>query len=430
MLTPRSKANLALGLSTAGTFIAYPFAQHPVGGLLFAGFCAATVGGWADTFAVSALYDNPLRKLRIKMDIPWIRTDIIRKRRDVLEAGLVHMVQYDLLTEERIRQALGQLDLIELLDSYLNRSGGKEAIISLVQQLAADIVRQLEPGEMVNSIQRTLLHQARHVQVHELLADILAWSIRNGYDDKVADFLIEELRKIAHSGTFRSLVSSTIDAVLSTYSEGHWLRSIFKSLVSLGRDKMIDRVVHWLDGMLNRYQDPHSSERRTVKKWLASLENQLREDRRLQQQVENGKMKVLALIDRRVKLTDWFQSHLQTYREVAAATEKHPDLSGTPPFPWLVDVMEKLLDPKKHDAWSKIADWAEDKLLQSVPYWHGAIAGVVRNELGKYSNEQIIALVKAKAGKDLHYIRISGVMVGGLIGMALYMLYRLIAMAG
>ena len=68
----KQKANLALAISAAGFLGTLP-AGGFWGGLLHHGFLAATVGGLADWFAVTAIFSKPL-------GISY-RTDILRRNR-------------------------------------------------------------------------------------------------------------------------------------------------------------------------------------------------------------------------------------------------------------------------------------------------------------------------------------------------------------
>ncbi|MNW70493.1 hypothetical protein D3C74_498360 [compost metagenome] len=59
-------------------------------------------------------------------------------------------------------------------------------------------------------------------------------------------------------------------------------------------------------------------------------------------------------------------------------------------------------------------------LLKWVEQKHSYIGKVVADKLSTFSEEELIELVKDKAGRDLQYIRINGIGVGALIGALLY----------
>ena len=91
----KNKANLALGISAAGAL--GTFAAGGSGfamGLFHHGFLAATIGGLADWFAVTALFHKPL-------GISY-RTDVLRRNRQRLMDAIVTFAREDLLSTQNI----------------------------------------------------------------------------------------------------------------------------------------------------------------------------------------------------------------------------------------------------------------------------------------------------------------------------------------
>ncbi|MNR46145.1 hypothetical protein D3C85_1650750 [compost metagenome] len=61
-------------------------------------------------------------------------------------------------------------------------------------------------------------------------------------------------------------------------------------------------------------------------------------------------------------------------------------------------------------------------LLSWLERHHTVIGKLVREKLNAFSEEELTDFVKDKAGKDLQYIRLNGMIVGAFVGMALYLL--------
>ena len=87
----KNKANLALGISAAG-FVGTLAAGGSgfAAGLFHHGFLAATIGGLADWFAVTALFRKPL-------GISY-RTDVLRRNRKRIMDAIVTFASDDLLS--------------------------------------------------------------------------------------------------------------------------------------------------------------------------------------------------------------------------------------------------------------------------------------------------------------------------------------------
>ena len=77
----KNKANLALGISAAGLLGTLSLSGGFLPGLFHHGFLAATIGGLADWFAVTAIFRKPL-------GISY-RTDILRRNRGKYRADII-----------------------------------------------------------------------------------------------------------------------------------------------------------------------------------------------------------------------------------------------------------------------------------------------------------------------------------------------------
>ena len=80
-------------------------------GLLAHGCLAATIGGLADWFAVTAIFRKPL-------GISY-RTEILRRNRPRIMRALAEFAGSDLLSREHVLESLSKQDFSEMLARYL-----------------------------------------------------------------------------------------------------------------------------------------------------------------------------------------------------------------------------------------------------------------------------------------------------------------------
>ena len=109
MATVKSQAHCLLAGAAAAAVCAWPWAQ----GSLAADFIhhtalAATIGGLADWWGVTALFKRPLG-----INAPG--TDVLRNNYERLTTGLADFVSNDLLTAENVMQAVGRENFAKLL---------------------------------------------------------------------------------------------------------------------------------------------------------------------------------------------------------------------------------------------------------------------------------------------------------------------------
>jgi uncharacterized membrane-anchored protein YjiN (DUF445 family) len=51
---------------------------------------------------------------------------------------------------------------------------------------------------------------------------------------------------------------------------------------------------------------------------------------------------------------------------------------------------------------------------------------MVEEQLSRLSNEKLVEMIEEKAGDDLNWIRINGAVVGGLVGVGIFVVTRLV----
>ena len=69
--------------------------------------------------------------------------------------------------------------------------------------------------------------------------------------------------------------------------------------------------------------------------------------------------------------------------------------------------------------------WIARRLGSLVDRHHAAIGLMVREQLDRLPDAQLVGMIKQKTGNDLNWIRINGAIVGGGIGLLLFLLHEL-----
>jgi uncharacterized membrane-anchored protein YjiN (DUF445 family) len=101
---------------------------------------------------------------------------------------------------------------------------------------------------------------------------------------------------------------------------------------------------------------------------------------------------------------------------------------GNLPIGKLFDILhselEQLLQSFKtdHTLQARVDQFLKQALINFIDRQHGQIGALVRDNLDKFSNQSLVELIEDKAGNDLQMIRINGTVVGGLVGLLIYLL--------
>lgn len=147
--------------------------------------------------------------------------------------------------------------------------------------------------------------------------------------------------------------------------------------------------------------------RQCLRAWLAEFASGLQQDSVLAAKAEAVLRPLL------VKLAE----------HVAALPASQPELTvGW--VTWVVKQLAKLADDAAADE-QKMA-WVDRYLAVLLARWvsqnHGQIGQIVNTYLESFSNDELVVYIEDKVLEDLQMIRINGSVVGGLVGMLLFLI--------
>ena len=133
---------LALSVMGAAATSLWPI-QGLLGNIIHTGFLAATIGGMADWFAVTAIFRKPLG-IAYKTEI------LIRNRQRIMEA-IVEFAGQDLLSTSNVMSFVQKQNVAELLAKYID-SQGKERLSVLTTDIAEELLGQMDVAALSKEI--------------------------------------------------------------------------------------------------------------------------------------------------------------------------------------------------------------------------------------------------------------------------------------
>lgn len=417
----RKRANAMLAVSAAGILAAFPFQHTFVGGLLFAAFSAGAIGGLADSFAISALFGDPLR---IKWP-GWMGTHIISRSRERLIGELVDMVSKELLTVEAIRATLQEHDLGGVITRYVTGREGVREARAIVKKLAGELLASADPEQLADTLRKLLADHGDALQLSDILADIGEWSLRNEYDDRILSFILKPFVQLVKSSTFKLVIQQFAATAIRSYEGDKLRRRLVNYTAGLDASSIAGKVQDWLAGFLEQLAQDDHPRRQELKQLLHSFIRRLREDEALRQRVESGKIKLIDALKPHIRLEAFLRKRLE---EAKADILSPQDGNEGNPAPskltqWLISELDHGLEQLKSRAelQRSLDTGVKTLLLSWIEEKHAYIGSLVREKLESYSERELIELVKDKAGRDLQYIRLNGMIVGTAAGIVLYL---------
>ena len=386
-----------------------PFASATWLRIVAAGFEAATVGGFADWFAVTALFRHPL-------GLPIPHTAIIPTRRAKIIEGIVTMVEEDWLSPDVISARLARIAPSTLVVDWLRDPTHVERVSAPVRDVLRGLTPTLSGPEAVGFLERTLQRQLRELPVDAAAG---AWLRRAVTSDG--------------AGTAFATVALSLANLAErprTATELHWwldrsartLRAGGKRLVPFVlrrrfvQRRLVDAACGYAAAELRAAAgDPQHPLRQVVQGALL----------RFAERLEEGDAKALADAGRlRTAVVESLEAdplvRAALARLRAQLEQDLDDPHGA--LAALIDswlrsaAIDRLDDPERRAAFDQWVRRTADELLRR---YHHEIGRTVREHLEALETGRLVAQIEERVGADLQFIRLNGAVVGGLVGVVL-----------
>lgn len=409
----RYKATTILIVVTLGFLICFPFQSTFWGGLLSSGFCAAMIGGFADWYGVTALFRKPL-------GVPY-RTEVIAKNRENIFNSLSKMVSEELLSKAFLKELIGEYDTSRLLIKHVldgNYDIGAEKIVKV---MLTDFVSGLDSDAAGNTLSSAAVQSLSQLKLSGILISAAELSMKNGYDDKIVDFIIDKSIFIMDTDDFYTMLLEMVNRIKASYESGHKRRALVNTVIldvflQLSSESLTSVIKTKAVEYLRSLKDTSNINRLKFKQWIYTKFEEFK-----------------ASPDNQSKFEAWITGHFnysktneyitrlilglkKNFIENQEGTEKTSE--------YLHILFDDIGYRFRNDLeWQKNVDEQFKLFLYKViDGVHESIEIMVRDNLNKYTDKMLIDLIESKAGNDLQLIRINGSVVGGLVGMLIFLL--------
>src|SRR4249919_3254896 len=363
---------------------------------------AAMVGGLADWFAVTALFRHPL-------GVPIPHTAIIPRNKDRIGEALAAFIKENFLVPTVVARRMQQLDVAGAVGRFLQTPAGEGTRIRAgASRLIADIFESLDDERLGGIVKGAISTRIRKMEVSPLLGHALASAIN---EDRHVPMLEAAIR-----WTARALEANEPLIRDMVHKKANW------ALKLAGLDaKLADAIIDGLRKLtVEMSTDPAHPVRVKVEEALAQLANDLQTRPETRERVEAIKEQLLD--NRSVSL--WLDTLWQKSREAVIKAARNPDAAFAGKLGEILKSMGGTLekDPRIRGA---INQFARRAVVGMAASYGGSIVKLVSETVRGWDAQTVTNRLEAAVGRDLQYIRINGTLVGGLVGLILYVIDKL-----
>ena len=371
-------------------------------GLLAHGCLAATIGGLADWFAVTAIFRKPL-------DISY-RTEILRRNRPRIMRALAEFAGSDLLSREHVLESLSKQDFSEMLALYLTERGGRERLFALADEVFTRGMETLDMRGVAEVLEPSVRRVFSDIRLDEMAGDALASALSPATRARILHALAPIARKVWHDEELQAMLLASIGNIREAYVGDQTMRASLFDMEELSDERLLarlnDYVTNWtgeleagegelyarFSGWLDNFLRDGEQRRRmtsAVRRWQAGQVESADIVGRLTRGLEF--LRENCLLDWRRKLRGYLEQRIEAFLSDAAARTSF-------------------------NAW--ILRWFDGLLAAH----HAELPQMMERQLARMSDDEMVELVETRVEDDLQMIRINGAVVGSLVGMVLYLL--------
>lgn len=404
---------LATGLLVAMVFVfaaARTFeAQYPALSWVRAFAEAAMVGALADWFAVVALFRHPL-------GIPIPHTAVIPARKNQIAHSLASFVQGNFLTAEKISEKLRKAEIARRLADWLSDEPNAALLARKLTSGIPRILDALDEDGMRKFLREQAVVQIRRVPLAPVAGRLLGVLSENGRDQELLDQALRIARQAV--GENEPLIKNKVAEELSAIPDWPVIAEA-KVLISRSlAEKIVEKVQGTLDDIL---RDPKHVVRaqfdERLEKFIADLKKSPEMAERAEQLKENflGNATLIASLD-----ALWTALKSEVLADLSKEDSRiHQQLAAT--------IRQVGLALGNDDAFrAKLERWI-DQMVQKALMSHGhQIGDMIRETVEGWDAKEVAEKLESQVGGDLQFIRINGTLVGGLVGLLIHAVGKLV----
>ncbi len=378
--------------------------SHPGWGYAIAFTEAAMVGGLADWFAVTALFRHP-------MGLPIPHTAIIPLKKDRIADSMAAFLQTNFLTPQVVGRRIVAFNFAASLGAFLSppQKGIEGRVREGAANLLADLLESLDPDRLGGQVRVALARQIEKLEVAPLLGHLLTAAIADKRHMALMDGFIRKAGDVleANEQIVRGMISERANTLL------RWT----------GLDDRIANAV--LDGLYKLLAEmlvtPDHPLRRKAEEGLEKFAHDLIHDPATRGRVETFKSEVLA----NPAMADWWQGVWERIRiGLINAMRNDADPSSSGLSGALSELGQALQDDPKLQI--QINRFARRTIVGGVSRYGGEIVRLVSETVKRWDAQTVSGRIEGAVGRDLQFIRVNGTLVGGMVGLAIHAVDRML----
>ncbi|MDM1388696.1 DUF445 domain-containing protein [Myroides marinus] len=361
---------------------------------------AAMVGALADWFAVTALFRHP-------MGMPIPHTNLIVNSKNKIGDNLGDFVTDNFLTADNIRPYVEKVDLANMISTWLNKPSNQAILESEITTLAKRILSDLNDDTIINLMTAKAKEGIAAINIQGFISKGLMYAIEKNEHNRLLNIILPKAQ---------------------IYVEEH-RQEIYDNVVEkkpilglIGGKAVTNQLISGINTFLGDIErDPHHKIRKEITLRLEMLAVDIEAS-------PVWKAKFDEILSQFI--TD---KTIDTYmRDLWASTKESllhqlEDKNSTLRSYISSSLSKIAIDLENNtENKAKINKWIQYTIYRVALKNTKEVGQLIRNTVESWDGQELSDKLELEVGKDLQYIRINGTLVGGLVGLLIYIITSLL----
>ncbi|OAB41060.1 DUF445 domain-containing protein [Paenibacillus antarcticus] len=383
--------------------------------LLQGGFEAGLVGGFADWFAVTALFRHP-------MGIPIPHTSLLLNNRDKIINSLISAMETELLNKESIKRKLSQTKIFKALANGIFKLIRKRELRKTMITSVKSVVETIPLDKVSASLQTILVGYVRNKELEPIVAQTAVSIVESKYDEKVLDYALAYGKQWATKPDSEALLGNLVHSKLQEIQLGGMKGFAVQAFLGFMSEEKLGSLLTGM--MISSFDD------------LAKPDSEYRE--RILHEIRMQLTTAALNPSITLQLKSWLDTKLTNPSTQVFILNQLEELRGQllnrlsseydnggrlilTGFRWMTSTLNK------HE--SLVQKWEQGILsliVNIVENNYYRLGLLVKDNLDQMDDQTLVRMLEDKVGNDLQWIRVNGALCGFIIGILLTVLHMLV----
>lgn len=364
---------------------------------------SSMVGGCADWFAIVAMFRYPMG-----LKIP--HTAIIPRSKDRIARTVGGFISDNFLAPAVLTARLEKIDMAGWLADWLAGPDHIEMLAAKATQVMAPVADLLGHGAVHDALRDAAQRGIAAIPISPLAAQGLTVLQRNGAMMAIAEWLLDQGDQALtrHSDAIRAQIGK---------NSGRWVPKWMD-------DKLADRIIGGFHNSLAEMKAPDHGWRTGFGDWLAKVIERLKHDPSMLEAGEGLKQDLVS--------NPIITEQLDRLWEGIEANLRSGEPGGSPVQVGLERGLRALAELLARDEAlrASVNEGARSAIKGILAPNRDRIGDYIADVVNEWDDSVLVGKVELQMGKDLQYVRVNGTLVGGLVGLLIFLFARLVTGAG